>query len=130
MADPCNGAIILVTATQSALLGVCTAFDFSEVAEIIKLRGEGTLGPSCVGLVGKDLVAVVDFLVKPGIAIGTTADLVLVQKDQQGNTITDTCKNMVALGKSKRFDRENAPAVWRQIFQHMGAMATQTDYLT
>ncbi len=131
MADPNNANILIVTAVHGSTgLGVCKLYDFGEVADIIKLRGEGTLGPSAVGLTGKDLVCVVDFLVKGSIAPGTIGTLTLTSKDSDGNTITDALLTMVALGQSHRFDRDNPPGVWRQLFQHKGAMANRAAYMS
>ena len=112
MADPCDAAILLVSATNGVTaLGVPVAFSFEFAVEELVIRGEGKLGPSCRGDVGYDFVAVVDFLVAPPLNPITVvpAALVIVAKDSDGDNITDTLANMKVLGYAKQMDRDLEP---------------------
>jgi len=125
MADPCDAAILLVSATHGVTaLGVPVAFSIEFAVEEVIIRGEGKLGPSCRGNVAYDFVALVDFLVAPPLNPITVvpASLVIVAKDSDGDNITDTMANMKVLGYAKQLDRDTPPARYRQRFGHKGDM--------
>ncbi len=125
-ADPCDAGILLVSITHgSTALGIPVAFNFEEAIEDVVIRDAGKTGPSCRGVVAQDLVCVADFLVKPPISTGASAaSLVIVMKDTDGDTITDTLGSMLPRGYSEEMNRDSPPAVWRQRFVHVGDMTS------
>lgn len=124
MADPNNALIILATGAHASPLGVTTGFAFEETIEVVKIQGEGTLGPSAVCAFRKDLTCLVDFLIKGVIAPLTKNSLIFSSKDNLGNTITDTLANMKALGYAKTMHKDNPPGSYRQLFTVEDAMSS------
>lgn len=123
MADPCDAGVLLISVTHGATpLGVATRFNFEHSIERLVLRGEGKVGPSCRPIIARDVVALVDFLVKGPIVPDISASLVIVTKDSDANTITDTLTTMLSDGYAKEMDRDAPPARYRQRFVHKGGM--------
>lgn len=125
-ANPCDAAILIVSATHGATqIGMAVGFSFEYSIERIVIPAEGVTGPSCRGIVRQDLVAVVDFLVKGPIEPNTgPSSLVIVTKDSDGDSITDTLATMIADGFAKEMNRESPPGRYRQRFVHKGAMSS------
>ena len=125
-ANPCDAPILIVSATHgSTQLGMAVGFSFEYSIERVVIPAEGVTGPSCRGIVRRDLVAVVDFLVKGPIEPdATAASLVIVTKDSDGDSITDTLTTMIPDGFAKEMNRDAPPGRYRQRFVHKGAMSS------
>lgn len=124
--NPAHAGVLLVSAAQTAAsgLGVCEGFSFEQSVEVVEIPGEGDLGPTALGIYRKSVAAIVDFLVKGVIPVGTLNSLVFTSKDSAGNTVTDTIRNMMALGYSKDFQKKAPAGKYRQLFRIQDAMAT------
>lgn len=125
MADPCQSETLLATVVHGAFsYGVAVAVSYELSVQDVVIRGEGTVGPACRAIVGKDLTAVCSFLVKPAQESDTgPANLVITTYMGDGSTRTHTLLNMVTRGHAFEFNRESPPALYRQSFVHVGAMS-------
>jgi len=125
MADPCKSETLMVTVVHGAFdYGVAVAVSYELTVQDVVIRGIGTVGPSCRGIIAKDLVAVATFLVKPPQSSGVTpASLVITTTAADASAITHTLLSMTTRGFAYEFDRDNPPAKWRQTFVHVGAMS-------
>lgn len=127
-ADPANAVILFVSAVHNATaLGVPTSISAEEPHEDVIVRDVGVTGPSAVGEVASDLIAVVDFLVKGWIAPSVAAaNLVFTGYDTAGNSITYTLPSMKPRTKAFEFNRNSPPGVNRQRFRHVGSTPSMT----
>jgi len=124
-ANPCNAETLMVSVTHGAFsYGVPIAISYELSVQDVVIRGEGVVGPSCPAIVAKDLVAVCTFLVKPPQNSDVTpANLVITNTMADGNVRTHTLASMTTRGFSYEFARDNAPALYRQTFRHVGNMS-------
>jgi hypothetical protein len=135
MADPCNAEILLATVKHGTYsYGVATAVSYELSVQDVPIRGEGKLGPSARGVIGKDLTCVVTYLTKGDGATTyaqnsdvTPADLVITTHQADGDSTLHTLKNMTTRGFAYEMVRESPPAQYRQTFAHVGDMAKLTD---
>lgn len=125
MADPCGSEVLLMTVVHTPFsYGVAVAVSYELSVQDVVVRGEGTVGPACRAIVGKDLTAVVSFLVKPPQESNTgPANLVITTYMGTGATRTHTLASMVTRGFAYEFNRESPPAMYRQSFVHVGPMS-------
>lgn len=126
MADPCHSQVLLATVVHGAVsYGVAVAVSFELSVQDVVIRGEGTVGPACRSIVGKDLTCVCSFLTQPGPQDSdvTPANLVITTYLGDGGTKTHTLLNMTTRGFAYEFNRESPPAMYRQSFVHVGAMS-------
>lgn len=129
-ANPCTSETLLATVVHGTYnYGVAVAVSYELSVQDVVIRGEGRVGPSCRGIVGKDLTAVVTYLTKGDGAekymqASDTgpANLVITAYQANGNTTTHTLANMVTRGFAYEFNRESPPAMYRQSFVHVGDM--------
>jgi len=125
MADPCHSEVLLATVVHGGFsYGVAVAVSYELSVQDVVVRGEGTVGPACRAIVGKDLTSVCSFLVKPPQESDTgPASLVITTYLGDGGVRTHTLANMVTRGFAYEFNRESPPALYRQSFVHVGAMS-------
>lgn len=125
MADPCDAPILIVSGTLGgSAWPLVVAYSFEETVERVVIPNEGVVGPSCRGIVRKDLIGTVDFLVKGAKAIDTNGSAVFTTKDSDGNNVTDTLATMYADGYAHDVDRDRPPGRWRQRIVHKGDMSS------
>jgi len=127
-ANPCDSEILLAKVEHGTFqYGIAVAVSYELSVQDVVIRGEGFVGPSCRGLVGADLTAVVSFLVKPAQESDTgEADLKITTYQADGGTVLHTLKDMVTRGFSYSMQRESPPAMYTQSFVHVGNMSAGT----
>lgn len=125
-ADPCDSDILLVSVIHGTFqYGVAVAVSYELSVQDVVIRGEGVVGPSCRGIVAKDIVAVCTFLVKPPQNSQVTpANLVITCTQADGGQTVHTVNDMTTRGFAWEFNRDNPPALFRQTFVHVGDMTT------
>jgi len=132
MATSCAGEILFVAVSWGGSpYTMATGATFALTVQDLAIRGEGVIGPSCRGVIGADLVATVEFLVKPPFdPIGNMnqfRDLVISTKDFMGNAVTHTLHNMAPRSFNWGMHRDQPPATWNQQFAYKGDMATESE---
>jgi hypothetical protein len=127
-ANACDSEVLLAKVEHGTFqYGVAVAVSYELSIQDVVVRGEGFVGPSCRAIVGADLVAVVNFLVKPAQESDTgPADLKITTYQGDGGTRLHTLKNMVTRGFSYSMQRESPPAMYTQSFVHVGNMSAGT----
>jgi hypothetical protein len=95
------------------------------VVDFLAVRGEGDVGPTSRGIVRKDAVVQLTFLVGPPIAAGTKATLTCNVKKMDGSTARVLAwTNMKAGTSGYAFNRDSAPAAYTQEFLVEDALAS------
>lgn len=124
-ASPCDAEVLFVSVVHGAFrYGIPISISYELTVQDVVIRGEGVVGPSCRGIVAKDLVAVCTFLVKPPQDSDVTlADLVITTTMADGGTRTHTLADMTTRGYAYEFSRDNPPAIYRQTFVHTSDMS-------
>ncbi len=129
--DPCDAEILIASATHgSTQLGIVTGWNLEFIEQDVSIRGEGVTGPTCRGVIARDFIVVVDFLVPPPIAPNTLATLTLNSIQADGGTKAYAITTMRSRGYAQAFNRDSPPAQWRQTFVHVGSMATDPMSIT
>ena len=122
----CDAQILLVSVVHTTITyGTPTMLSLEEILDDIAIPAAGVIGPSCLGTVRGDLLAIVEYLEKGhGSTSAAAGNLVGTYKDAEGDTITDTAANMRARGPAVDANRDSPPFRRRQRLRHVGDMAT------
>jgi len=125
----CDGEILMVSVSWNGTpYTLATGATFALTVQDLAIRGEGVIGPTCRGVIGADLVATVEFLVKPPFDPlanqNTYANLVIVTKSFVGAVVTHTLHNMAPRSFNWGMHRDQPPGTYNQQFAYKGDMAS------
>jgi hypothetical protein len=113
-----NSEILLTSGIWgSTQLGIVVGYAWRYVLGRVTIRGEGSVNPDQQGLIAKQLVCTVQFLVAPPVADNATpATLTFVTNKTASGTVNDALSNMIPNGASKQVNRDSPPFIYEQEF--------------